>query len=156
MPVPKLQEFLDRNDVPYETIPHPQAYTTQEVAAAAHIPGREVAKTVMVRVDGEMVMVVLEAPDQVDLDQLRNVTGARTIELAEEDEFRGLFPSCEPGAMPPFGNLWDVQVFVDQRLREDEKIAFNAGTHAELVRMAYGDFERLVAPVVAELTGARR
>jgi Ala-tRNA(Pro) deacylase len=156
MPVEKLKEFLDRNDVPYETIPHDQAYTTQEVAAAAHIPGRQVAKTVMVRVDGEMAMVVLEAPDKVDLERLREVTGAGMVELAGEAEFRGLFPSCEPGAMPPFGNLWDMQVFVDQRLREDERIAFNAGTHRELMRLAYGDFERLVEPVVAELSGVRR
>lgn len=152
MPVAKLKEFLDRNHVPYETIPHPQAYTTQEVAAAAHIPGREVAKTVMVRIDGQMAMVVLEAPDRIDLERLREVTGARAIELAEEEEFKHLFPNCEPGAMPPFGNLWDLRVFVDQRLREDEKIAFNAGTHAEVIRLAYRDFERLVEPVIVQVS----
>jgi Ala-tRNA(Pro) deacylase len=153
MPVAKLKEFLDRNEVPYETIPHPPAYTTQDVAAAAHIPARKVAKTVMVRIDGDMAMVVLEAPDRVDLERLREVTGAETIELAGEDEFRDLFPNCEPGAMPPFGNLWNMPVFVDQRLREEEVIAFNAGTHDELVRLSYGAFERLVQPVVAELSG---
>lgn len=152
MPVTRLKEFLDRNNVPYETIPHPPAYTTREVAAAAHIPGREVAKTVIVRIDDEMAMVVLRAPDQVDLERVREVAGARTIELAREDEFKDLFPNCEPGAMPPFGNLWDMPVFVDQRLREDETISFNAGTHDELVRVAYGAFERLVEPVVAELS----
>lgn len=156
MPVEKLKEFLDRNDVPYEIIPHDPAYTTQEVAAAAHIPGRQVAKTVMVRVDGEMAMVVLEAPDRVDLERLREVTGAATVELAGEAEFRGLFPACEPGAMPPFGNLWNMRVFVDQRLREDERIAFNAGTHRELMRLAYGDFERLVEPVVVDLSRVSR
>ncbi|NIP81637.1 MAG: deacylase [Gemmatimonadetes bacterium] len=155
MPVAKLKEFLDANRVAYDTIPHTTAFTTQEVAAAAHIPGREVAKTVMVKVDDAMAMVVLPAPRQVDLGRLKEVTGADIIELASEAEFGDLFPNCEPGAMPPFGNLWDMQVFVDQRLREDERIAFNAGTHTELVRMSYGDFERLVGPVVAELSAGR-
>jgi Ala-tRNA(Pro) deacylase len=156
MPVPRLKEFLDRNNVSYETIPHPPAYTTQEVAAAAHVPGREVAKTVMVKIDGEMAMAVVEAPDQVDLERLREVTGVGSVELAEEDEFKDLFPNCEPGAMPPFGNLWDMSVFVDQRLRESEMIAFNAGTHDELMRLSYGAFERLVEPVVAQISGQGR
>jgi Ala-tRNA(Pro) deacylase len=156
MPVAILKEFLDRNDVAYETIPHPPAYTAQDVAAAADVPARQVAKTVMVKIDGEMAMVVLEAPDKVDMERLRVVTGAGTIELAEEDEFRDLFPNCEPGAMPPFGNLWDMPVFVDQHLREDEVIAFNAGTHDELMRLAYSAFERLVEPVVAELSDRGR
>jgi Ala-tRNA(Pro) deacylase len=152
MPVEKLKAFLDENGVTYDTVQHSTAFTTQEAAAAAHIRGREVAKTVMVKVDGEMAMAVLAAPDHVDLEHLREVTGARILELASEEEFRDLFPTCEPGAMPPFGNLWEMRVFVDQRLREDERIAFAAGTHHELVRMAYGDFERLVNPVVVELS----
>lgn len=155
MPVAKLKEFLDQNNIRYETIAHDEAYTTQEVAAAAHIPGRQVAKTVMVKIDGAMAMVVLEAPDHVSLSRLKEVAGAQSVELAGEDEFKGLFPNCEPGAMPPFGNLWDLDVFVDQRLREDEQIAFNAGTHSELMRLAYSDFERLVDPVVAELSSGR-
>jgi Ala-tRNA(Pro) deacylase len=152
MPLQKLKELLDRHGVPYETIPHTTAFTAQEAAAAAHIPGRKVAKTVMVKLDGAMAMVVLEAPDHVHLDRLRAVAGAASVELASEPEFRTLFPDCEPGAMPPFGNLWDIPVFVDARLREDERIAFAAGSHRELVRMAYGDFERLVNPAVADLS----
>ncbi len=152
MPVAKLKAFLDENEVPYETILHEEAFTTQEVAAAAHIPGRQVAKTVIVKLDGELAMVVLEAPDHVSMERLLEVTDADTVELADEAEFRDLFPNCEPGAMPPFGNLWDMEVFVDQRLREDARIAFNAGTHKELMRLAYDDFERLVDPVVARLT----
>jgi Ala-tRNA(Pro) deacylase len=152
MPLAKLKELLDRHAVDYETIPHFTAFTAQEAAAAANIPGREVAKTVMVRIDGDMAMVVLEAPDQVDLERLRAVAGASRVELATEAEFRDLFPDCEPGAMPPFGNLWDMPVFVDQRLREDERIAFSAGSHKEMIRLAYGDFERLVNPAVAELS----
>lgn len=152
MPVAKLTEFLEEKQVHYDTIPHSTAFTSQEAAAAAHIRGREVAKTVMVKLDGEMAMAVLAAPDHVSLDRLKQVSGARAVELATEEEFRDLFPNCEPGAMPPFGNLWDMQVFVDQRLREDERIAFAAGNHHELVRLAYGDFERLVNPAVAELS----
>lgn len=152
MPVARLKEFLDANHVRYDILPHSTAFTTQEAAAAAHVPGRQVAKTVMVRIDGEMAMVVLEAPDHVSLERLRSVTGARHVELASEEEFRGLFPTCEPGAMPPFGNLWDLRVFVDRRLRDDERIAFAAGTHRELVRMSYSDFDRLVDPVVAQLS----
>lgn len=152
MPVAKLKEFLDEKRVAYDTIPHSTAFTTQEAAAAAHIRGREVAKTVMVKVDGAMAMAVLAAPDHVDLGRLKAITGAHAVDLATEAEFRDLFPSCEPGAMPPFGNLWDMPVFVDQRLRADERIAFAAGSHHELVRMAYADFERLVSPVAAELS----
>ena len=152
MPVIKLKEYLDENAVQYDTITHTMAFTAQEAAAAAHIPGKEVATTVMLKVDGAMAMAVLPAPDHVSLRRMREVTGAESVELASETEFRRLFPDCEPGAMPPFGNLWDMPVFVDQRLREDERIAFEAGKHNELVRMAYADFERLVQPVIAKLS----
>lgn len=152
MPVQKLKEFLDEHHVRYDTIPHPQSFTAQETAASAHVPGKELAKTVMVKIDGRMAMVVLPATEQVSLRRLKSITGARSVELAEEGEFRELFPQCEAGAMPPFGNLWDVPVFADQRLREDETIAFNGGSHTELVRMPYSDFERLVGPAVAEIS----
>lgn len=151
MPVEKLKAFLDENRIKYQTITHSEAYTAQEAAAAAHIPGKDVAKTVMVKMDGDMAMIVLPATYQVSLERIRDVTGAADVELADEAEFRGLFPSCDPGAMPPFGNLWDMPVFVDRHLREDERIAFAAGSHHEMVRLAYADFERLVDPVVAEL-----
>ena len=152
MPVAKLKRYLDEQAVRYDTISHTTVYTAQEAAAVAHVPGKELAKTVMVKLDGRMAMVVLPAPDQVSLQRLEQVTGAAAVELASEVEFRRLFPDCEAGAMPPFGNLWDLDVFVDQRLREDERIAFEAGRHNELVRMAYADFERLVRPVVAKLS----
>lgn len=151
MPVKKLRRFLDENHVSYETIPHPQAFTAQETAAATHVPGKEVAKTVIVKVDGELAMVVVPAPRMVSLDRLRDVTGATEVSLAEEAEFKDRFPEVEAGAMPPFGNLWDMNVFVDRRLREDEVIVFEAGTHTEAIRLPYADFERLVQPVVAEL-----
>jgi Ala-tRNA(Pro) deacylase len=155
MPVAKLTAFLDEHHVKYVTIRHSRAFTAQEVADSAHIPGKEMAKTVIVRMDGRLAMVVLSAPDMIDLDGLRAATGAGSVVLASEKEFSALFPNCEVGAMPPFGNLWDMPVFVDQRLREDERIAFNAGSHTELVQLAYSDFERLVEPTVLEFAETR-
>ncbi len=147
MPVQRLKEYLDKNDVKYVTIRHSPAYTAQEVAASAHVPGREMAKTVMVKVDDEMAMAVLPASYHVDMERLRKITGASTVKLATEDEFKDLFPACEVGAMPPFGNLYDMQVFADASLAEDEVIAFEAGSHSELIRVPYADFGRLVEPV---------
>jgi Ala-tRNA(Pro) deacylase len=152
MPVHRLKEFLEKNGVDFVTIPHSQAFTAQEIAASAHVPGKELAKTVMVKLDGELAMAVLPAPDQVSTERLKEITGAKKVELASEKEFAERFPTCEVGAMPPFGNLWDMPVFVDQRLREDEEIVFNAGTHTELVKLSYADYERLVKPAVAELS----
>jgi Ala-tRNA(Pro) deacylase len=152
MPVQRLKEFLEENEIKFVTISHSQAFTAQEIAAAAHVPGKELAKTVMVKLDGELAMVVLPAPDQVSLPRLKEATGAREVGLASEGEFSGRFPNCEIGAMPPFGNLWDMTVFVDEHLREDEQIAFNAGSHTELVKLSYADYERLVDPVVARLS----
>jgi Ala-tRNA(Pro) deacylase len=152
MPTSQLKEFLEKNEVAFDTISHAQAFTAQETAAAAHIAGKEMAKTVVVKIDGEFALVVLPAPDWVSIDRLRSVTGAKSVEIASEDEFREMFPDCEVGAMPPFGNLWGLTVFVDERLREDEQIAFNAGSHTEVMKLAYGDYERLVEPVVAKLS----
>lgn len=151
MPIETLRQFLESNQVKYVTLTHSPAYTAQEAAAEAHIPGREVAKTVMVRLDDELAMVVLPAPYKVDLDRLRKAAGASAARLAGEDDFRDRFPNCELGAMPPFGNLWGMNVFADRRLREDERIAFHAGSHSELVKLSYEDFERLVQPVIVEV-----
>lgn len=152
MPVERLRQYLEENHVRFVTISHSPAFTAQEIAASAHIPGKELAKTVIVKVDGRLVMAVLPATDKVSAQRLAQVTGASEVELASEDEFSELFPNCEVGAMPPFGNLWDMPVFVDQRLREDEQIAFNAGSHTELVKLPYSDFERLVEPTLAQLS----
>ncbi len=146
MPGSRLREFLDKEHVKYVTIGHSPAFTAQEVAASAHIPGKQLAKSVVVSIDGELALVVIPASDSIELDRLRASVGADRVELATEDEFRDLFPDCETGAMPPFGNLYGVKVFVSQELREDEEIAFNAGSHSELVKLAYADFERLVHP----------
>ena len=151
MPGNKTREFLDSHYVKYITISHSPAFTAQEIAASAHIPGRELAKTVMVKVDGEMAMAVLPASLKVDFDRLREVAGAEDVELASENEFAELFPECEVGAMPPFGNLYDMPVYVADPLAADAEIAFNAGNHSELIRIAYQDYERLVRPTVAKI-----
>jgi Ala-tRNA(Pro) deacylase len=148
----KLVKFLDENRVRYVRISHSPAYTAQEIAASAHVPGRELAKTVMVKLDGRMSMVVLPASTQIDLEQLGRTAGAHGAVLATEDEFRGLFPECELGAMPPFGNLFSMPVFVAEELTEDDEIAFNAGSHTELLRMDWADYRRLVGPRVVDLT----
>jgi Ala-tRNA(Pro) deacylase len=155
MPVTKLKELLDANGVKYVVISHSRAYTAQEIAASAHIPGKELAKTVMVRLDGRMAMVVLPSTESVDFDLLRSTTGADEVRLAGEEEFKELFPDCELGAMPPFGNLYGMDVFVADHLTEDEEIAFNAGSHTELVRLAYADFQRLVEPRVLDISVLR-
>ena len=155
MPVAKLKEFLDSHNIKYVTIKHSPAYTAQAIAAAAHVSGKELAKTVMVKIDGEMAMAVLPASYQVDLDLMREAVGASTVEIATEAEFEGMFPGCEVGAMPPFGNLYGMDVFSAKRLAEDEEIAFNAGSHVELIKLAYADFERLVQPTVLAFSAVK-
>ena len=152
MPVQKLKEFLDTNRVKYVTVAHSPAYTAQEVAALAHVPGREWAKTVVVKLDGRLALAVVPASHKVVFDLLRKASGAAAVELASEREFSALFPGCEVGAMPPFGNLFGMTVFVSEALTLDAEIAFNAGTFTELVRLPYADFERLVKPKVAKIS----
>jgi Ala-tRNA(Pro) deacylase len=150
MPVQMLKEYLDSQLVKYVVISHSPAFTMQEIASATHIPGKELAKTVIVEIDGRMAMAVLPGSQKVDLEQLREALGAREVTLAKEGEFRDRFPDCELGAMPPFGNLYDMDVYVADTLTEDEEIAFNAGSHTQLVRMSYRDFGRLVQPQVVQ------
>jgi len=152
MPAKKLKEFLDNNKIKYVSITHSSAYTAQEIAASAHIPGKELAKTVILKIDGKMVMAVLPASYKVDFDLLKEAAGVSSIRLADEHEFVDKFPGCEPGAMPPFGNLYGIDVYAAKSLSEDEEIAFNAGTHTELIKMDYKDFERLVKPKIIEFS----
>ncbi|RME67966.1 MAG: deacylase [Verrucomicrobia bacterium] len=155
MPATKIREFLDRANIPYTTILHPPAFTAQKTAAVAHVPGREVAKTVVVKVDDQLALAVLPADLNLDLEHLRSILGADSVELASEWEFKDRFPDCEAGAMPPFGNLYDMPVYVADALAEDEFIAFNAGNHREMIRMRYADFARLVKPRVLDITWHR-
>jgi Ala-tRNA(Pro) deacylase len=144
----KIRSFLDRNGVVYATIKHSPAFTANEIAASAHIRGREMAKIVMVKIDDWLAMVVVPASHLVSIENLRRVVGAKNVQLAHEEEFSRMFPDCEPGAMPPFGNLYGLDVYVDPDLAKDELIAFNAGSHTELIQMPYADFARLAEPKV--------
>lgn len=151
MALAMLDRFLTDNHIAYRRVMHPVAYTAQDVASAAHIPGEKMAKTVMVKLDGQFAMAVMHANQHLDLDSLKQETGASHAEVAPEYEFAELFRDCELGAMPPFGNLYGLEVYADQELMDDNEIAFNAGTHSELVRMAFRDYERLVHPKFGKL-----
>ncbi len=151
MPVNRLTQFLDVEGIKYVVITHSVAYTAQGIAALTHIPGKELAKTVIVKIDGSYAMAVLPASRQLSLTFLRAAAHAKTVSVAYEGEFKSRFPDCETGAMPPFGNLYGMAVFVDQSLSHDPEIAFNAGSHRELIRLSWSDFERLVEPKVVKL-----
>ena len=150
MPLNKLRMFLDSHQVKYVVISHSKAFTAQGIAAVSHISGKELAKTVIVKLDGALGMAVLPASFQVDLLALKKAVGVRTADLASEREFKQHFPDCETGAMPPFGNLYGIPVYVDETLTRDKEIAFNAGSHYELIKLAYADFEQLVQPLVLD------
>jgi Ala-tRNA(Pro) deacylase len=148
----RLKEYLDENNIKYVKISHSPAYTAQEIAASIHIPGKELAKTVIVKVQDGYAMVVLPAPHKINFDLLKEAMGMQEIRLANEKEFKDIFPDCEIGAMPPFGNLYNLPVYVASALSEDEEIVFNAGTHTDAIRMSYSDFEKLAKPNVAEFS----
>ena len=152
MPVKKLKEFLDNEGVKYISIIHSPAFTAQEVAASAHVTGRELAKTVIVQLDGEMAMAVLPPNRKIVLQDLRDLTGCSKAKFVSEDDFKKKFPDCETGAMPPFGNLYGMEVFVAPSLAENDEIAFNAGSHTEVIKLHFRDFERLVHPNVLSFT----
>ena len=152
MPARKLKAFLDAEQIKYITIMHSTAYTAQEVAASAHIAGRELAKTIIVQLDGSMAMAVLPANKKIVLQDLRDVTGSDQVKFASEETFREKFPECETGAMPPFGNLYGMEVYLAESLTTNDEIAFNAGTHTEVIKMKFADFERLVKPHVVAFT----
>ncbi len=152
MPVKTLKQFLDKEKIKYVSIVHSTAYTAQEVAASAHITGKELAKTVIVELDGKMAMAVLPANRKIVLQDLREVTGSDEVKFASEEEFQQKFPDCETGAMPPFGNLYGMKVYAAAALADNDEIAFNAGSHTEVIKLAYKDFERLVRPKVVSFT----
>jgi Ala-tRNA(Pro) deacylase len=152
MPVKKLKAFLDENRVKYVSLTHSKAYTAQEVAASAHVPGAIMAKVVIVELDGAMAMAVLPASRKIVMQDLRDVTGSDQVKFVSEDKFKDRFPDCEIGAMPPFGNLYGMDVFVADSLARNQEIAFNAGSHEEIIKLAYEDFKRLVQPSVMSFT----
>lgn len=152
MPLRALTHFLDLAKVPYRSYNHPPTFTAQETAHEMHISGHEVAKTVILRVDGRLEMAVLPACEWIDLDRFRELTGAMWVELANEDDMAQLAPLCDRGSIPPVGNLFGLPVYVSSTLTEDEIIAFNAGNHTEEIRMFYRDFEYLVQPRILDFS----
>lgn len=143
-----LDEFLRQARIPYTTFRHPAAFTAQDEAAVAHVPGRSWAKIVVCFADDEAILAVVPAPMIVDLEQLRLLAGSRSMRLAREPEFQAMYPDCQVGAMPPFGNLYSQRVFVDQSLVGEPDMVFNAGTHTDAIRMHYWDFADIVRPIV--------
>ena len=145
----KLKRYLELNNIPYQVILHEEVYTAQELAQALHTPGRELVKVVVVKADNRYRMAILAAIKKIDLSKLKALLRAVNVSIVPEQELKALFPEAEIGAMPPFGNLYTMEVCVDEDLARDEYITFNAGTHYEAIRMRYVDFERLVLPGVA-------
>lgn len=156
MCIQKLREYLDSHGVKYVSVSHSPAFSAQEVAASVHVPGKEMAKTVIVTIHNQLAMVVLPANYHIDFQRLNQALHSKEMYLAQEDDFKDRFPDCEVGAMPPFGNLYGMDVFVAHSLSEDEHITFNAGTHTDVVTMDYVDYERLVQPTVISFTDRPR
>jgi Ala-tRNA(Pro) deacylase len=152
----KLKEMLDTEKISYKVYDHPQAFTAQGVAALQHVPGRKMAKVVILKIDGSYIMAVLPASRLVDFDAVESELGAKEVSLATEEELASLFPECEIGAMPPFGNLFGLSVYVDPLLETNDEIYFNAGTHRETMRIRYEDFKNLAKPRVVSLTGEEK
>lgn len=148
----KVREYMKQNDVDYEVIQHGVTYTAQETAASVHRPGREVVKPVLLTDGEKYALAIVDAPHLVDLDRFAMASGMAGPMLAEEAVMRQLFPDCEPGAMPPFGNLYGIDVYCDNKLAADDSITFNACSHHEAVRMKWEDFTRLVRPIMVDIS----
>ena len=144
-----VKQFLDAHHARYEVVPHEERYTSSEIAEALHVPGRRLAKVVMLLADNRLVMAVLPSDRHVDLARFAEVLGAGMVALATEKEFRDCFPDCEVGAMPPFGSLYGIEVLVDSSLTERREIVFEGGNHHEAIRMHWPDFAELAEPRVA-------
>jgi len=150
MPVRNIRAFLDAHGVRYVIVQHSPVFTAQEIAESVHVSGRHFAKSVLVKLDGVPALAVLPATRQIDLDALAEAAGADAVELADETELNGRFPECDPGAVPPFGNLFDLPVYLNSALAEQEELIFNAGRHTEVMRLSFEDFAALVEPRIAD------
>jgi Ala-tRNA(Pro) deacylase len=148
---PKIKQFLEKENIKYEIAEHPLAYTASEVAGLQHVPGKKMVKSVIVKSDGNFVMCVLPVIHRVDFAKLKKATGAKTVELADEEEIASLFPDYDVGAEPPFGQLYGLSVIADIILEEDEEIIFNAGTHTDVVKMKFSDYKKIVKPTLANI-----
>jgi Ala-tRNA(Pro) deacylase len=145
----RLIDFLDESKVRYEILHHPEAFTSHELAAIEHVKGKDRAKVVMVRTGAEIVMAVLPTDRRIDLEKLGRITGRPTA-MAEEVEFKPLFPDCAIGTMPPFGHLYGVTTYLDPSVADADRLVFEAGTHSDAIKMKYPDYERLAKPIVAD------
>lgn len=146
----KIKQLLDKQNIGYQILEHSIAYTAMEIAGAQHVPGKQLIKSVIVKADGQYLMCVLPAIHLIDFDKLKKVTGAKKIELAKEKDVQKLFPEYEVGAEPPFGQLYGLYVYVDKLLQENEEIVFNAGTHTDMIKIKWKDFEKLTKPRLAD------
>lgn len=144
----RILAYLNENNVTFTKTQHPKAYTAQRVAATAHIPGKIMAKTIVVKVDGKMALAVLPANDRISFSEFSRQLHAKKVELASEEEFRNFFPDCETGAMPPFGNLYNITTYIASDITQNDDIAFNACNHIDIIKMRFEDFNRLVSPIV--------
>jgi Ala-tRNA(Pro) deacylase len=147
----RLEDYLRKEGVPFQTHSHAPAYTAQEMAEVEKVPGLTVAKVVMVEADGQLAMTVIPAPYRLDTKKVKAVIGADNVRLAHEDEFSPAFAGMEVGAMPPFGDFGNVPTYVDKSLAEDEYIVFQAATHTDTIQMKYADYERIAQPIVADI-----
>lgn len=156
MSIPRhIKDFLDSRGVRYRQVAHPQEFTAPRVAEAQHISGKELAKSVIVVADNRLVMAVVPANERLDVEKLGQLIGAASVRLANENEFRERFPGCEVGAEPPFGQLYDVPVWLDASFEGNPTITFNAGTHSETIQMSLADFEELEKPALGRLSELR-
>ncbi len=151
MPTQKLKQYLDEQNVKYVSTIHSLAFTALQIAKSADIPTKQLAKTVILKIDDRLAMVVIPAAYQVNLELIRQTLANSQVEIASESEFSTKFPDCEVGAMPPFGNLYGMDVYIAESVSEHDNIVFNAGTHSEIIKMAYEDFERLAKPTLIVL-----
>jgi Ala-tRNA(Pro) deacylase len=148
--VERVEGVLKKNNIRYKTFKHQEAYTAQEIAAAMHVPGKDLAKVVMVKSKDRYIMAVVPASWRIDFNKLKDVLHEKDVRLATEEEFKSVFPDCEAGAEPPFGNLYNIDTYVDKSLAKDDHIFFNAGNHYETVVMDYNDYTNIVKPRVAD------
>ena len=148
----RIRDYLDSQNVPYETLHHSQAFTAQEVAHSLHVSGKKCVKAVVAEGDSKTVMVVMPASHRLNFQELKSALRAKQLEMLVERELVGLFPDCDLGAVPPIGNLYGIDVWVDRAVASTERILFCAGTHEDCIRMRYSDFAKLTRPFVGHFS----
>jgi len=144
-----LQDYLDQLGIPYRISVHATAYTSQDLAAREHVPGKQVVKSVVVRVDGRLYLCALPATHRIDLERLREQLNATEVVIEEEHKLQEIFPDCELGAGPPIGKLYGLPTLMDLSLMQDEQVTFQAGNHTTAVTMSFRDYRRAADPEIA-------